>query len=101
MQLLTILTLIYVAILVIALAASLIAILVYLRRIAGTLGEVGSALEQVRKETAPLEAYMEQVRDATGDSADQLSQAEKKLKSADERLAELVEPASVAEGARS
>src|ERR687886_121680 len=50
MPLLRTLTLIYAAMLTSALGASLAAILVYLRRIAGTLGEVGAALAVVQQE---------------------------------------------------
>ena len=65
MQLVRALTLGYLAVLVAALAGSLIAILVELRRIGGGLAEVGAALTRVRDHTAPLSGHLEAVRDAS------------------------------------
>ncbi len=61
MQLLTLLTLVYLAVLVLALAASLIAIFVYLWRIGSALREVRDALNEVEANTAPLTEHIETV----------------------------------------
>ena len=85
------LTWIYAAVLVLALAASLIAILVYLWRIAGALGKARAALEAVRNETALLGGPLEQLRDASGGAAEELSRARESLARADDRLEALLE----------
>jgi uncharacterized protein YoxC len=97
MQLLTILTLVYVAILVLALAASLIAILVYLRRINTALGEVRSALETVEQRSAPLEGLIESIDEAVSGPLKNLEQAQEDLKAADEHLREFLGQAEPAE----
>jgi hypothetical protein len=85
------LTWIYAAVLVLALAASLIAILVYLWRIASSLGKARAALEAVRDETAPLSEPLEQLRDVSGGAAEELSKARESLARADDRLEVLLE----------
>lgn len=57
------LTLGYAAVLVLALAVSLIAILVQLWRIGTVLGEIGGALSEVRTSTAPLGGYLKALHD--------------------------------------
>jgi uncharacterized protein YoxC len=91
MQLLTILTLIYVAILVLALAASLIMILVYLRRISGVLGDVHAALERVTAQTGPLEQSLQGLDEVVAGPTQKLHQAVEKMKAAEEHLNALVE----------
>lgn len=91
MELLRILTLIYVAVLVLALAASLIAILLYLRRIGGALGEARSALAAVARESAPLESHLQPLRDVVGDMADELAATDSCLQQADEHLARIAD----------
>lgn len=91
MELLRILTLVYVGVLVLALAASLIAIWVYLRRIAGALGEAKQALLRAERESAPLQGYIEPLRDGTGETADDLGAAKDALKEANEHLSALAE----------
>jgi hypothetical protein len=85
------LTWMYAAVLVLALAASLIAILVYLWRISGALGKARAALEAVRDETAPLSEPLEQLRGASGGAAEELSKARESLARADDRLEALLE----------
>ena len=63
MELLRWLTVAYAAILVLAVAASLIAILVQLWRIGTVLGEVGASLKDVAAETAPLGGYLKALHD--------------------------------------
>jgi hypothetical protein len=87
MQLLRTLTLGYLAVLVAALAASLIAILVELRRIGGGLAEVGAALTRVRDHTAPLGGHLEGVRDASVALADRAHAAATSLEQGDRALA--------------
>lgn len=98
MQTLKNLTWIYAAVLVLALATSLIAILVYLWRIAGALGKARAALEAVRDETAPLSEPIEQLRDASGGAAEELSRARVSLARADDRLEALLERLGVSLG---
>ncbi len=85
------LTWIYAAVLVLALAASLIAILVHLWRIAGALGEAHAALEAVRDETAPLSEPLEHLQGASIGAAEELSKAQESFARADERLRALLE----------
>ena len=89
MALLRTLTLIYAAVLTSALGASLAAILVYLRRIAGTLGEVGAALALVKQETEPLGEHLQRLQDATTAPAEGLADAQARLARADEALSSL------------
>ena len=62
MLVLTILTLIYLGVLVLALAASLMAILLFLWRVGSTLAEVREALAAARDATAALPGHLERVR---------------------------------------
>lgn len=99
MRLLTILTLGYAAVLVGALAASLTAILVYLRRIGAVLGDVRGALSTVRDETAPLEGYLRTVNGAAVAPADRLVGVRETLKRADDHLGTIAERLGVTETA--
>ena len=91
MRLLRALTLIYTAILVSALGASLGAIWIYLRRVANVLGEVRAALAQVRDETVPLGEHLRGLHDASVASGEDLTETRGRLARADERLAEIAE----------
>ncbi len=88
----------YAAVLVLALAASLIAILVYLWRIANSLGQARAALEAVRDETNTLSEPLEQLRGASGGAAEELSRARVSLARADDRLEALLERLGVSLG---
>lgn len=61
MDVLVILTLAWTAVFVLALAASLTAIWLYLRSTASTLGEVAAALSEVERTSGELGARMEQL----------------------------------------
>jgi len=89
MQLLTILTLILAAVVVLAVAASLIGILVALWRIVTMLGEVREALATVPGDTAPLEPVLEPLRDMAAQVARDLQSARVSFEHADYRLGEL------------
>lgn len=91
MQLLTVLTLIYVAVLVLVLAGSLIAILVHLWRIEGVLRDVRNALERVQEETKPLNEPLDSLYPVAADIAQQMDQARLQLKKAEEHLEALFE----------
>ena len=86
MRLLRTLTLGYLGVLVSALAASLIAILVELRRIDGALGEVAAALTRVRDRTAPLAGHLETIQGATSTFGDRMQAAGTSLERADTAL---------------
>ncbi len=86
MSLLLILTLIYIAILVLALAASLIAILVYLLQISKHLGEVRALLTTVEEKTRPLHGPLELLQTVASDTGQNLNQAKDKLSQADQHL---------------
>jgi HAMP domain-containing protein len=96
MELLLFLTLIYIGVLVVALAASLIAIWIYLRRISRALGEVREALAAARRETGPLEDALRPLRDLFEETAGEMNAAESALEQADEALAERLGAGSVA-----
>ena len=61
MRLLTWLTVIYAVVLVLALAASLITIFVYLWRIGSALAAVRVALSEAERNTAPLQGHVEAI----------------------------------------
>jgi uncharacterized protein YoxC len=88
-RLLTTITLGYLGVLISALAASLIAILVQLRRIDHALDEVATALTTVRDRTAPLGGHLETVQGATGAFAERMQAGSESLKHADTSLAEV------------
>lgn len=87
MTVLTVLTLVYAGILVAALAASLITILVYLRRIGRTLGEAREALSEVAAASGPLQEPLERLEDELAAAADALEPGAEALERAWERLA--------------
>ena len=89
MHLLRTLTIGYLGVLVSALAASLIAILVQLRRIDAALGEVAGALTLVRDRTAPLEGHLSAVQTATGAFGDRMQAASSSLEAAEKTLAQV------------
>lgn len=91
MRLLRTLTIGYAVVLVLALASSLTAIWVYLRRIASGLGDVRSALASVSADTAPLGQHIEPLHGKTAESAEALAAARASLERADERLGMLTE----------
>ncbi|CAN5648993.1 hypothetical protein BH23GEM3_BH23GEM3_11420 [soil metagenome] len=91
MELLRILTLIYAGVLILALAASLIAIWVLLRRTAGALAEAKRLLLRVEHQTAPLRDHIEPLRDGAGAVAEALDTAGTQLEEADQRLSALAE----------
>lgn len=98
MQLLTILTLIFVAILVLVLAASLITIFVLLWRIGGKLEKVRDALATVRDETAPLEAPLQDLKAVMDEIAENVADASASHSEAEENLRALTgkyEPSDV------
>jgi uncharacterized protein YoxC len=86
MQLLTILTLIYIGILILALAVSLIAIWVHLRRVDGALEEAAHALQEIGNKSEPLEGYMQKLLETWGEAAEDIQQAEAGLTGANEHL---------------
>ena len=89
MNLLTNLTLIYAGVLVSAVGSSLVAILVYLRRIRAALGETREALAEVGESTAPLGGHIGGVHAATVDVATGLDAARASLARVDEGLGAL------------
>lgn len=90
MDLLLLLTLVYAAVLVVALAASLIAILVYLCRIAAVLGEVHETLEAVSRETDPLESSIQPLHDVAAASAQEIETTQIQLTHANDQLSTLL-----------
>jgi hypothetical protein len=90
MRLLRTLTLGYLAVLVSALAASLIAILVELRRIGAGLADVSAALTRARDHTAPLGGHLQTIQDASAGLADRVQAARTSLEHADAALTEAV-----------
>jgi hypothetical protein len=86
MDLLVVLTLGYVAILVLAVAVSLVAILVYLLQIRSALGDTRAALSRVSDETKPLAEHLEALRDASAGSADDMTAVGTMLEEAAERF---------------
>lgn len=81
MEILTWLTVIYLVVLVLALAASLITIFYYLWRIGTALAAVRDALAQSGRNTAPLEGHLEPINEG-------LSSINEGLKAVDEHLFE-------------
>ncbi len=86
MRLLITLTLGYVAVLVPALAASLIAIWVSLRGVASALGEARQALVRVQDATAPLAGHLNGVQDLVVAAGDGVAAAEARVAGARQRL---------------
>ncbi len=92
MSLLVILTLIYVAILVLALAVSLIAIWVYLLRISHRMREIRTALFTVQTLTEPLPGPLGLLQKVVGETADNLAELGKNMAQAGRSISELVGP---------
>lgn len=88
MELLRVLTLIYAAVLVLALAASLLAVWIYLRRVSRALGNVREALEAARRETGPLEDWLRPLRDLFEETAAEMKAAECAMERVEEVVAE-------------
>lgn len=86
MALLTVLTLIYAAILVLVLAGTLIIILFYLWRIGSSLATTQKTLNAVAEATQPLETPLAQLEQATDEWRQMVAQAESSLITVDERL---------------
>lgn len=91
MRLLRTLTLGYVVVLVLALAASLIAILAYLIRIGSALADVRQSLEQVSVNTAPLEEPLRGLQDVTARWSAGLARVRGNLQRADALLGRLAD----------
>ena len=100
MKLLRNLTLAYAAVLVVALAGSLIAILVYLRRIGGVLDEIHTALGSVRDSTAGLEGVIAPLGEVAAAADTALADVDGRLARVDARLAGLGETAATGEARR-
>ncbi|MDQ4077531.1 MAG: hypothetical protein M3220_14955 [Chloroflexota bacterium] len=69
------LTILYSVVLVLALALSLIAIWLYLDRIASVLADVREALATVGDQTEPLGKHLEQLNETAGESVEELEEA--------------------------
>jgi ABC-type transporter Mla subunit MlaD len=96
MQLLTIITLIFAGILVLALAASLITILIYLIKISRSLGEVREVLDEVAKETEPLTPVIEEFDRLIDQASNEVAQAAGLITEADESMEQAVEDKAAA-----
>lgn len=81
MERLRTLTLVYTVVLVVALALSLIAIWIYLRRIGASLAKVQRALETARAETGPLGEHLGRLQEVSEASAEALENASQRLTS--------------------
>ena len=99
MTVLIVLTLVYVAVLVVALAASLIATLVYLLRIRRALRETADALAQARDRTRALQADLTPLDQGTEACERELRRAEQDMDRVKARLARVWEdPRAAATG---
>ncbi len=91
MELLRIITLIYVGVLVLALAASLTAIWIYLRMVASALGDTYQALALVEERTRPLGELLQPLNPTLQGSIVNLKETAARLKHADESLDRVAE----------
>jgi hypothetical protein len=91
MEILRILTLVYAAVLVLALAASLTAILIFLRKIASALSDTHEALARVEERTRPLEELMQPLNPVLQGSVGDLKETAARLQHADAGLDRLAE----------
>ena len=98
MTLLTVLALIYAAVLVLALAASLIMILIYLRRIATALGETRTLLKTASEKTTGLSEPLTGVHDAVQESVTPFEQTAQSLQQAEIALALITPDKTVGAG---
>jgi len=96
MELLTWLTIGYFVILVLTLAVGLIAILTTLMSVAKKLGGISAGLQQVEKDTAPLNGGVEKLNGSLGGLAGGLMVAESSFASANEHLQETLDAVTVA-----
>ena len=95
-ELLTWLTVGYVVVLVLVLAATLIAILYYLRKIGGTLGQIAEGLSVVERQTAPLAEKIDAINGGLGAIGAGLAGAADELAGTDQLLASVAGEASEA-----
>lgn len=86
-ELLRLLTLVYAGVLVLALAVSLIAVVVYLRRIAAVLGQTRQSLSATQQRTAALEVHLTPLSEEFDRARSAMSDAAKNLVWAHEQLA--------------
>jgi hypothetical protein len=86
-QLLAILTVAYVIVLVLVLAATLITILYYLRKIGTTLGQIAAGLQVVESQTEPLADKIDGINGGLAAIASGLGVAAGHLGATDELLA--------------
>lgn len=91
MRLLTWLTVIYLVVLVLALAASLITIFVYLWRIGSALALVKGALGQAERNTAPLKGHVETINSGLTSVGEGLTKVDQHLASVDDSLGAVAE----------
>lgn len=99
MELLRTLTLIWSGVLVLALAASLTAIWLYLRRIASALADVREALAGVTRATAPMKEHIQPLREQVEVAHEALQDACSTFEHADEALEGIVMHAGAGEPA--
>lgn len=85
--LLTVLTVAYAVILVVVLAATLITILYYLRKIGSTLGQIAGGLQVVERQTEPLAGQIGAINGGLTSISAGLSGAAEHLAATDELLA--------------
>lgn len=100
MTLLTVLALIYAAVLVLALAAGLIMILIYLRRIVVALGETLALLKTASERTAGLSEPLTGVHDAVQESVTPFEQTAQSLQQAETALKQVTSDKAVVSGSR-
>lgn len=100
MRLLTVLTLIYAAVLVLALAATLTLIAVYLWRIARALHDTLAALGQVRDRTAPLQQHLAPLGALAGAPLQEIADAADTLARVRDRLADTAQTTAAGTGGR-
>ncbi len=86
MRLLTLLTVIYLVVLVLALAVSLITICYYLWRIGSALAEVKRGLMQAQENTAPLKGHLDFINGGLTGVGDGLGSVDAHLAGVDESL---------------
>jgi hypothetical protein len=95
MELLTWVTVAYFVVLVLVLAVGLITILTTLMSVAKKLGQISGGLQQVEKNTAPLNAGVEKLNGSLGSLAGGLMVAESSFVSANEHLQETLDVIAV------
>jgi uncharacterized protein YoxC len=90
MQLLTILTLGYAAILVLALAVTLVIAIIYLFKIAGVMKDVNDSLQSATEKTSSLEENLSAMQGVLPETEENLSKIKEDLESAEAHLTSLV-----------